>query len=92
MKGYRFYLEHKTTKDKRNNINAGTVIAIYGETWLGSHKEACVGGVASVFDHANSVVCGSNIALHYLRTRCKSISEKKARLIHPNLFTYLDRP
>lgn len=47
-------------------------------------------GVSALFDHPNSVVCGSNFGWSYLRDQCVRISEKEAREIHPNLFLYLD--
>ena len=48
-------------------------------------------GAGAVFFEPDSPVCGCSISLEYLQTRCKRISESKAREIHPRLFDYLDR-
>lgn len=96
MKGYTFYLEYPTLKDKRKATrkylgnHSGIVLAVYGD-WFspGGHysKKECV---SSVYDRPNSEVCTSSVCDTYIKDKCKRISEKQAREIHPNLFQYLD--
>ena len=95
MKGYTFYLEYPTLRDKRKAIrkelgnHSGNVLAVYGDWFNIDHyyKKECV---SSVYDKPNSEVCTSSCDGEYLTTNCKRISEKQAREIHPKLFQYLD--
>ena len=96
MKGFTFYLEYPTTKDKKQGTrkelgkHSGNVIAVFGEWYKGGSNEYQKECASAVFDHANSVCCGGSVGYGYLNTRCKKISEKQAREIHSNLFDYLD--
>ena len=99
MKGYRFYLEYPNKKEKRHGTrkkpgnHIGTVIAAYGNWYLhhcNSELEHHVDCIGAVFNEANSPVCGTSAALGYIDSRCKRISEKLARQIHPRLFVYLE--
>lgn len=97
MKGYRFYLEFESPKSKRRGEHTGNVFALFTASppyysyvteglsiWVQE-------GAGAVFFEPDSPVCGCSISLEYLQTRCKRISESKAREIHPRLFDYLDR-
>ena len=94
MKGYTFYLEYPTTKEKKNATrkmlgnHSGNVIAVFGKWYKSSVNEYQKECVSAVFDHANSVCCGGSVGSEYLTDRCKKISEKQAREIHQNLFNY----
>jgi hypothetical protein len=46
----------------------------------------------AVQDIPNNPVCFGSYSDGYLREKCKDISEKQAREIHPNLFKVLDSP
>ena len=95
MKDYTFYLEYPTLKDKRKATrkelgnHSGTVLAVYGDWFNIGHyyKKECV---SSVYDKPNSDVCCSSCDSGYLNDKCKRISDKQAREIHPKLFQYLD--
>lgn len=87
MKGIRFYHEFRD-KSKRNS--AGTVVAALicnGSFW--STGKSCYEAISGLFDHPNSVVCGSAVSRDYLQDKCKRISETKARAVHPALFERL---
>lgn len=92
MKGYRFYLEFGTTADKRKGNDQGNVFAMFID-----HRGrpvyvpgGAVEGIGAVFFTRNSAVCGTSADLGYLRTKCKRVSEAKARATHPKLFQALD--
>lgn len=90
MKGYRFYLEFGSKSLKRKGQHEGTVIAVIPEnSWL-EGKTYMVGAIAALLYKPNSPVCGCNSSWDYIHDRCKRISEKRAREIHPALFEYLD--
>ena len=100
MKGYHFFLEYSSNKDKR----AGTVknpgnhaencIAIpldeKGRPFYIPGKEITMDCYGAVYFRVNSDVCGTSCHIDYLRENCKRIPEKLARTIHPKLFTYLE--
>ena len=91
MKGYRFYEEFE---NKHKGISAGTVVAVELETRR-YYRDLCIphhdiGAVAAVFDHPNSGCTFTAVSFDYLRTKCKRISEARAREIHPHLFDYLE--
>lgn len=97
MNGYRFYLEFSTTyrkkkSGKENKGHSGNVCAISTDKNLISARgsELMFEGLVSVFDHPNSPVNWSGASWGYLRSKCKRISEAKARQIHPVLFQRLD--
>lgn len=87
MKGYRFYSDFRNTVDKRKNVHRGSVIALLLGTngrplWSGSIADC----IAGVYDWPDSGVATTGVSGDYLRTRCKRITEAKAREIHPALF------
>jgi len=96
MKGIRFYEEFT---DKRKKESEGNVVAIFLDT---GHIETCQLNakthsvwyeyecLSATFFHPNSDVSVSSVSIDYLSDRCKRISEKKAREIHPKLFERLD--
>lgn len=94
MKGLRFYLEHPTGAAKRRGEHDGNVVAVV----LGKDGRALynttgtVEAVGAVYFYPNSPVCGVGPSPEYLQKRCKRIAEPQARQIHPNLFSYLERP
>jgi hypothetical protein len=90
MNGIRFYLEHNTPKDKRQNNHSGNVIAVLHENYIVTHDDIVYDAIGAIFYHANSAVCGTQCSQLYLTEKCKRISEEKARSIHPMLFQYLD--
>lgn len=105
MKGYQFFLEYpsKTEKNKasiragRLGNHDGNVVALvipnldnYSTSEMVSMARMNPEGFSSVFYHANSGVNFGGVSWDYLRERCKRISEKLAREIHPRLFERLD--
>lgn len=95
MKGYTFYLEYPSRTEKNKGRakpgklgnHQGNVIAkMEVNNWFNFSHEAIV----ALYDTPNSFVCSGSVGMDYLHTRCKRISEKLAREIHPNLFLYLD--
>lgn len=90
MQGYRFYEEFGSKQMKRKGISAGNVVAVFYDSRFMSQGKMCVESVASVFSQANSAVCGTSVSEDWLSDTCKRISEKRAREIHSNLFSYLD--
>jgi len=91
MKDFRFYLEYPSNKDKRKGANnCGTVVAIMPESyWF--RIDIMYEAIGSVYDYADSPCCGCSASLGYLSEKCKRIPEVIARIIHPELFKYLDQ-
>ena len=90
MNGIRFY-EEFTDLAKRKSV--GTVVAalvLNGNYWSGG--KVCWEAIAGLFDQPNSPVAGTGVALDYLRQKCKRISQRKARTLHPALFQRLEQP
>ncbi len=85
MKGWRFYEEFTDTEDSIR-LPQGNVVAIDISLTYGDHIE----GLGAVFYSANSPVNWTGIDAGYLREKCKRVSEKRAREIHPELFRRLD--
>lgn len=91
MKGFTFFLEYPNKREKNKATrkelgnHSGNVIALSTDT-LNLSTE----GFAGIFDKPNSPVQFTTIGKEYLRERCKNISEKTAREIHPELFRRLD--
>lgn len=85
MRGFRFYLEHRTPADKRKRAHMGTVFALCLE-----HMPHALEGGSAVFDRPNSPVCWGSASRDYLRHHCRRVSEATARAIHPRLFAYLE--
>jgi len=96
MKYVRFYLEHKSPKDKRKGSHCGTVFAAF-DTMGDDFKPRFDGegyyvldGLGAVFAEPNSPVASTAASTDYLHQKCKRISEAEAREIHPALFERLD--
>lgn len=94
MKGIRFYREF--LKRQRKEWDAtGNVIAIYLDDDNQPIARTVQDGkiiecASAVFFQPNSPVASSGVHSEYLRTKCKRISEKRAREIHPLMFEYLE--
>ncbi len=87
MKGIRFY---QVYENKRKPATAKQeIIAVYPDT-----MRVCNGIVldciSAIYFCDNSPVCYSTCSWDYLIEKCKRVSEKRAREIHPALFAYLD--
>lgn len=99
MKDYHFYLEYPTAKDRRAGTrknpgnHSGTVVVVFTdrETQYRSGNDWMYECISSVQDTPDGAVCSGSASYGYLRERCKRISEKLAREIHPTLFHYLDQ-
>ena len=93
MKGIRFY-EELRNKNRKSEESRGTVVAVLVDTGHISGNQHGVwyeyDCISSLFDHPNSVVCGSGVSQDYLWQECRRISEQRAREIHPELFKRLD--
>lgn len=95
MKGYRFYLEHASNADKRKGKHTGNVVAVpldeRGREYWYPHAPGTVEAISAVFSHPNSDVASGGVDFwHYIRGRCKRISETRAREVHPKLMAWLD--
>lgn len=93
MKGYRFYIEYDSAKDKRSGKSNGNCFAVLlGQDGrpLRQSDPKMVEGVGAVYSHPDSACAGTSAARDYLREKCKRTSEAKAREVHPNLFRYLE--
>jgi len=96
MKGYKFYLEYPNAKAKRHATRAslgdhsGNVIATWEDPYISPRGDAVIEAFSAVYAWENSPVNFGAVSLDYLQDRCKRISEKQARAIHPALFTRLD--
>lgn len=91
MKGYRFFLEYpnkkeknKATREKLGNHSGNVIAASLDNPHLPTE------GFAGIFDKPNSPVQWTTVGRIYISERCKNISEKTAREIHPELFKRLD--
>ena len=94
MKGYRFYLEHESAKDKRAGKHSGNCFAVLlGKDGrpLRQSDPKMVEGIGAVYEHPDSGVAGTSADRGFLREKCKRISESKAREVHPKLFIILDK-
>ena len=96
MKGYKFYLEYPTTKDKRKATrkslgnHSGSVIAVYLPTKKEQYwANRCFECASGVYEAKNPPVCWGSVDPNYLMGRCKHIPEGTAKEIHPKLFEYL---
>ena len=96
MRGMRFYEE---MKNKRRRESAGTVVAVElvvdgrgrNPQWRWNGQDMECDAFGSVMDVPDGNVCGTGVSRGYLREKCIRISERRARVIHPRLFAYLDR-
>lgn len=101
MRGIRFYAEYPEGTSKRQPVLAATnVVALLipedgSSEWYsqpnGDGGSMVLGECLSgVYDYPNSPVAGTAVAREYLEKRCKRVSERVARRIHPELFKRLD--
>lgn len=107
MLGINFYLEypnktekHKGTRKSPGN-HRGTVIAVMTKhergrwsnfpDWHYNGQDHMADAMGALFDEPNSPVCSTGVSPGYLDEKCKRISEKMAREIHPQLFVRLDQ-
>lgn len=101
MKNIRFYLEYPSEKAKtlatRKKLgkHTGNVIAVIGGTAQarcdGKLRYTIYDAVVAVTWNKNSDVCSSTVSEDYVRQRCKRISEKITKQIHPKLLNYLSQ-
>ena len=97
MKGITFYLEFENNSNKRkatrkNLINhSGNCLAVFNgrEHILPDYKS--IEAIGAVFYTKNSPCCFTSASFDYLQERCKKISEKQTKEIHPELFNYLNQ-
>lgn len=91
MKGFRFYLEHDSDKEKRQNKHSGNVIAVMTDVPMfygyDGYLHECL---SAVLFNPNSPVGVGAVHPEYLKNRCKRVSEAKAREVHPELFKRLE--
>ena len=97
MRGYRFYAEYDSAKDKRADKHSGNVCAVLLDEERRPllnrperNNATMADAIAAGREQKNSPVCLTTVSLDYLREKCKRISEERARAIHPRLFNYLD--
>jgi hypothetical protein len=96
MNGIKFFLEYenKTEKNKGTRKNpgnhSGNVVAVLDDTLRINKDGAHYDAIGAVFFTRNSGVGSTSVHNDYLREKCKRISEKQAREIHPSLFSFLD--
>lgn len=95
MKGYRFFLEFSSEKERRkatvkNPIkHTGNVLAIMTDEKPYIEKGAVMfHGIGAVYYYPNSPVGCTSVHSEYLK-RCIRIPESMAREIHPQLFSQL---
>ncbi len=92
-KGYRFYEEFSSAKDKRRGKNTGNVIAVdmtaccllICNCKIGPHLTSHFECFSAIFNKPNSEVTLSTIADHILRETYKFISREEAERLHPKL-------
>lgn len=89
MKGFRFYQEFETEKRK---VSKGTIVAMmFDFYWLDPRSWEIIHECGSaLYDKPNSICCGSQVSRAYLASKCRRVSEARAREIHPKLFEYLE--
>ena len=107
MLGINFYLDypnktekHKGTRKDPGN-HSGNVVAVMTRyergkwsnfpDWISYGSGPIAAAIGALLFVPNSPVCSTSVSMGYLDDRCKRISEKMAREIHPMLFTYLDQ-
>lgn len=92
--------KHKGTRKEPGN-HRGTVIAVMTKHERGhwsnfpdwhnySSRGPSADAIGALFDEPDSPVCSTGVCPEYLDEKCKRISEKMAREIHPQLFERLD--
>jgi hypothetical protein len=96
MKNFQFFLEYESNKNKRKGTrkqlgnHTGNCIAIFLPTKSEQYSiNKCYEAASAVFYVRNSDLNWGCVSPEYLIDRCKRISEKQAKEIHPKLFEYL---
>lgn len=84
MKDITFYQEFL---NRSKTKPTGNVLAVIRENRC---PDGSMEAMAGLYDHANSPVVSSSVSSDYLYTRCKRVSEAKARQVHPAMFERLD--
>lgn len=90
MHGYRFFEEYR---DDTMQASSGNVIAVnLGAGSFVQHGGVCYRAVVPAPERGvpNSPVTMSLFNAEYLGTRCRHVSEARARKIHPKLFEFLE--
>lgn len=95
MKDVRFYEELKD-KNRKAEESQGNVVAIFPSTRRIERNgdgtwHAVYDGIGAVQDYPNCPPASTGIAEDYLRDECRRINESRARIIHPELFKWLDQ-
>lgn len=83
MKDYTFYQEFA---DKSKSQPTGNCIAVFGPT--SNHSREAIAGI---YETANSPCSSCGVSVEHLKTKCKRVTEEKARRYHPKLFNYLEQ-
>lgn len=82
MIGYRFYEELSP-----GGRSEGNVVAIL----VGTDRGDMLDAIAAAQERANAPVESTTVCARYLRQRCRRVPERRARAIHPNMFTAIER-
>ena len=101
MLGYRFYLEYPNKQEKAKGRaklgqlgnHCGTVVCVPlddNDRPLWHVGSMAMDAYAAVCLCPNSPVCSTSVGWEYLQDRCKRVSEKIAREVHPAMFEYLE--
>lgn len=100
MKGYRFYAEYTSNAAKRRRDPATNVVALEltnnRPCWLEPWRYKSIRFpstatcIAAVLSEPNSPVAGTAVSREHLQKKCRRVSERAARQIHPAMFAWLD--
>jgi hypothetical protein len=99
MKGYWFYLKYESPEDKAKGVHSGNCLAVlFKHTGWKKRRETFQSGgsllvrcYAPCFRYPNAPCVPAAVAIHYLNSRCKRITEKRAREVHPKLFERIEK-
>lgn len=69
-------------------IGQGNVFAAFKPMRKNGSKN--IDGLGAVYFRKNSAVASTSASPDYLKTKCRRISENRARKIHPRLFQLLE--
>jgi type 1 glutamine amidotransferase len=89
MTGIRFY---EVFNDTAKRESAGKAVAVFPHLWRkGSAGQGRLFySVIGLSRRPNSPVLKTTVSETYLRSKCRRVSESRARRVHPNLFRYLE--
>lgn len=97
MKGYKFYLEFdsrtlKNNTTRKNLVNhSGNCLAVVNDSKRYDGRNGLLfDAFGAVQDIPNNNCCFTSVSTGYLHEKCKRISEKQARKIHPKLFERIE--